>query len=134
MTFQLLYSNLLRTNYEMLELKIKEVAYRYTYDDVHNNLTIGQKLADELTNYSNHFQHEKTALFRISYQIELMITYLTTICVPLSFIIANRERQKLIINLVPQKYRNSIHDFLHPNAVSTSRIFFTVRKSDSSNV
>lgn len=42
----------------------------------------------------------------ITNSIELYTAYLTTICILLSFIIANRERRRLIYQLVPEKIRN----------------------------
>lgn len=132
MVFQLVFTNLAQTNFSMFEQKLKDIGNGHTYEEIHNDYDLMIQLANEITNFSNHFQYEKTALFRISDQIELIITYLNTFSVPLSFILANRERRKLIRNLVPQKYRDSIYDILYPKQ-SNSRLFSSLEK-DSSNV
>ena len=45
-------------------------------------------------------------LVKASYKIELYVAYWSVIFVPLSFLICNTEKRKLIYELIPQKLRD----------------------------
>ena len=44
--------------------------------------------------------------------IDILNSYLTTICIPLSFLICNRRKRQLIYHIIPLKIRNQIQSIL----------------------
>lgn len=78
--------------------------YKDMYYDTESSYQRSQ-IKNQLTSVIFEFVKEKIYLFLIAISVELYFAYLTTICIPLSFIIANSERRRLIYELVPKKLR-----------------------------